>query len=177
MGPEPAVTLEEAKAQVRIDHDDEDDLLERLIAAATAKVERDCDRAFGEQTWEVILDAFPDDEVEIPWGPLVSVTSLTYLDGDEVETVMDAADYLIEEGHLHGLIFPLSSWPTTYEHRNAVVIRYVAGDGWPEDVRHAVLLLVGHWFNAREAVGRAADNATVPLAYEALIASHRRMFA
>ncbi|VVE28280.1 hypothetical protein PPN31114_03517 [Pandoraea pneumonica] len=42
-----------------------------------------------------------------------------------------------------------------------------------EDVRVAMLMLIGHWYEHREAVGDGAQLYTVPLAYEALVGPYR----
>ena len=169
------ITLSEARSNLRVDHDQDDALIQRLINAAAARVEKEADRAFGAQTWEVILDAFPDDDIEIPWGPLVSVTSITYLDADLEEQTLDAELYGFEEGHPLGLIVTLDTWPTAGTSRNAVVVRYVAGDGWPEDIKQAVHLLVGHWYRNRETAGELMHD--LPFGACALIGLHRRMYA
>lgn len=176
-GPDPALELADVKANLAVYHDDDDASLQRLIVAATAKVEKDCDRAFGAQTWEVIYDAFPTDDIELEWGPLVSVTSIKYRDADLVEQTLAADLYGFEEGHAHGIVHTLDTWPTAGTSRNAVVVRYVAGDGWPEEIMQAVHLLVGHWYRNREATGPSGDAAVVPLSYESCINGQRRMFA
>ncbi|WFF40400.1 hypothetical protein EVC62_02170 [Salinicola endophyticus] len=46
------VSLAEAKAQARIEHDDDDDLVQRLIASARSSAEQRTGRALITQTWE-----------------------------------------------------------------------------------------------------------------------------
>jgi hypothetical protein len=58
---EPAVnpvTLEEAKAHLRIDSDAEDDLISALITAATRWAEDYCDRTFCHTQWQMSVDSF-----------------------------------------------------------------------------------------------------------------------
>jgi hypothetical protein len=52
-------------------------------------------------------------------------------------------------------------------------------DVWaaPDDIKHAVRLLVGHWYENREAVVVGAQCHIVPMAADALIAPYRKVFA
>lgn len=53
------VTLDEAKAQLNLEVDEDDELLIRCIGAAREHVESHCNRGVLEQTIELVLDAFP----------------------------------------------------------------------------------------------------------------------
>jgi hypothetical protein len=53
------ITLDEAKVQARIDHDDDDALLEGFIGAAREWCEQFTSRVFITQTWRLTLDRFP----------------------------------------------------------------------------------------------------------------------
>src|SRR5678809_194962 len=98
---ETPVTLEEAKAHLRIDHDDDDVYVQGLIDAATGMVDGrygSLGRALEPQTWELVLDRFPcwPYHICIPLPPLLSVDSITYTDGDDVEQTIDSADYEVD---------------------------------------------------------------------------------
>lgn len=45
----------------------------------------------------------------------------------------------------------------------------------PEDVVQAVLLLAGHWYNTREAVGAPGQAAAVPYGVSALLRPYRKL--
>jgi uncharacterized phiE125 gp8 family phage protein len=45
----------------------------------------------------------------------------------------------------------------------------------PEDIKQAVVLLVGHWFENREAVVAGSSQEQMPLAVDALLDSHIRV--
>lgn len=51
--------MSEAKAHLRVDHDDEDALISALIASARQYAESICRRVFVTQSWKLVLDAFP----------------------------------------------------------------------------------------------------------------------
>ncbi len=66
--------LPEAKAFLRIVHDDDDALIAALIAAARGQIEALTRRALLSQTWRIVLDRWPKDGRITPRiGPLRSV--------------------------------------------------------------------------------------------------------
>jgi hypothetical protein len=80
------LTLEEAKNHLRVDADiDEDDaLINNLIAAARQDCEKFQNRAYITQTWELWLDAWPEkDYIELPLPPLQepAVTAGSFVTG------------------------------------------------------------------------------------------------
>lgn len=178
------VTVAEAKAHCRVDISDDDTLIERLITAARRRVEHDCLHALLTQTWELVLGGFPDsDRIELPYPPLQSITSVTYINSANASTVWGSSNYHADTDRTPGRLVAAYgvSWPSfTPRPYSAVKVRYVAG--WtaaanvPAELRQALLLLVAHWYEQREAVmtgngGLAA--LPLPLAYDALIADYR----
>ena len=171
------VTLVEVKSHLRVEVDTEDDLLAIYIAAATAHAERYTGQAFAAQTWDEVLDAFPEAEIQLTRGPVASVDSVNYIDEDGAEQVVDSGDYEVDTVLPYGWVVPAADipWPTTMETINAVWVRFVVGEIAHEDVKHALLLIVGHWYQNRESA--SADNLReVPLGAMALLSLHRRMF-
>lgn len=68
---EEPVTLQEAKDHLRVDSDDEDLHITRLIKAARVDCENYQNRSYMPQTWELWQDAFPDkDDIVLPRPPL-----------------------------------------------------------------------------------------------------------
>ena len=174
------VTLAEAKAQCRVDHSDEDALLNRLIGAATAYLDGRTGilgRCLITQTWELVLDGFPADAIEIPLGPVQSVVSVTYVDTAGGTQTVAASDYYVDTSSLSAWVAPEITWPQTLQAPNVMRVQFVAGYGAapanvPEPIRHAILLLVGHWYQHRETVS-PGPTASVPMAFDALIAPFR----
>jgi uncharacterized phiE125 gp8 family phage protein len=61
-----------------------------------------------------------------------------------------------------------------------VTVTYVAGygpagDDVPAAIRHAMLLLIGHWYEHRESVVVGGNPVQVPLAVQALLRPYRRV--
>jgi uncharacterized phiE125 gp8 family phage protein len=166
------VTLAEAKAQCRVDHDDEDAFIQRLIAAATGHFDARSGvlgRCLISQTWEMVLDEFPAGALELPLGPVQSVVSVEYDDPSGVAQTVAASTYTVDTTSLSA---------PTLDNINAVRVRFVSGYGStpaavPDAIRHAILMLIGHWYENREAVAPGSPSAPLPMAVDALVAPYR----
>jgi uncharacterized phiE125 gp8 family phage protein len=173
----PVVSWAEADAHLRLDDDtSQQAYVEGLIAAATAHLEAVTNQAFGAQTWELTLDAFPAGEILLPLGPLISIASVKYDDVDAVEATVASENYVADSARNPGYAVPVSGyvWPATAAGGiNAVRVSYQAGRSLiPPQVKPAVLLLTEHWYNNRSAVSELSL-AEVPIATYPLIASLR----
>jgi uncharacterized phiE125 gp8 family phage protein len=172
----PLLTTDEAKAHCRIDASDEDDLIDGLIAAATTHVERVCGISLVATSWRLWLDDF-ESEVELP-RKASSVTSVKFTDSADDESTVDASNYDLitdETGTSYIRFRDDYDFPTDLAEIQAVEIVFVAGAATsadvPPDLKHAVLLLVGHWYRNREAVDVGGFE-ELPLAVRALIGLH-----
>lgn len=176
------VTIAEVKANSAIEITADDALIENLLKAARAKVCNDLARFLIDTTVAWRLDyGFPC-WFEIPRGPLRSVTSIAYVDGNGDSQTLAANQYTVDGYHDIGRIVPAwgVSWPTTRGHVNDVTVTYVAGygataDAVPLPLRRAVLLLVDHWYEHRGAVSELRLEST-PYAYESLIQPYRAVY-
>lgn len=180
------VTLTEAKAHLRVDHTDEDTLITALIPAARQLAEMHSRRAFVTRTLDAALDDWPyDDVIELAYPPLASVTSITYLDDAGDSHTMSSDDYFVDTISQPGRICLAddANWPAeTLRRRAAITIRYVCGYGLaaavPQNYKAAILLLIGHLFENREAVivGAGLSATAIPLAVDALLLTDRGSF-
>lgn len=171
------VSLAEAKAHLRVEHADEDAYIQSLVHAAISHLDGwsgTLGRCLVEQTWEVTLDAFPVGAIHLPLGDVIAVVSVTYDDTAGDEQTVPPADYLLDNRSLDGWVVPVSgvSWPDTLDAVNAVRVRYTAGYGAaaaavPAAIKHAILMLVAHWYANREAV-TAGGASALPMAVDAL---------
>lgn len=172
------VSLEEAKRQVGIHESDTryDDQLDGYIAAATDDLDGYDGKlgyALMPQTWDYTLDAFSD-AIEIPFGPVVSVSSVKYFDGEGVQQTVDADTYTVDLSARPWVVLNSGlSWPTTLDAINAVTIRFVAGKGASDAIKQAILLQVDHWFNPTGPNNRAED---FERAFNSLIRTKRRVY-
>lgn len=173
----PPVSLSEARLWLRLDGDAEDLLIDQLLTDATDYIEGPdgIGLAMAEQTWTYSLDAFPS-EIRIPLGPVLAVSSITYVDTDGAQQTLDPAEYQVDTSGRTARIRPAygRSWPSTRGDMNAVVVTFTAGfDQVPGDLKRALFLLVGHWYVNREAVVTGPSAAEIPLAVEAILNKYR----
>ena len=172
-----AVSLAEAKAHLRITHNDDDAYVQRLIAAAERVIEQRCSLRLILQTWSLFIDQWPDDgEVSLQMSPVSLLDDIIIYSEDDLPAVMDLAHV-----YLDGLAKParvvLRSGrisPQAGRKVNGIELRFIAGFGAlatnvPEDLRQAVLLTVAHWFDHRG----EAEGGAVPLAAIEIIKSYR----
>lgn len=149
------VSLAEAKAFLRVDHSEEDDLIAGIIAAATGLLDGRTGilgRCLEAQTWELSLDAFPEAELQLPLGPVVSVESVTFADPAGAEATVSPTDYVLDATPTFlGWIVPVAAfaWPETMAVINAVRVRFVAGRGTPAAVKAAILDMVAGKYDER----------------------------
>ncbi|MGE5553301.1 MAG: head-tail connector protein [Betaproteobacteria bacterium] len=171
------VTLQEAKAHLRIDGTEEDALITALITAAREYCEACQSRAYLEQTWELVLDAFPKEAyIELPRPPLRSIVSVKYIDKDGAETTWDPTNYVVDTASQPGRLVLAygKTWPAVTLRPAGVRVQYKAGYGTaasavPARVRQAMLLLIGHWYEHRETVNIGNIVTEIPMAAEALL--------
>ncbi len=183
------VDLDAAKQQIRrpLTFAEDDDWLTRAIEAARRKVEGDTGRQLMPATWELWLREFPCGAFVLPRAPLASIESVTYIDLNGDEQTLDAATYVVWPPALSGdeVSDPFARhgrvelaygaiWPAVLCQLGAVKVRFVAGyQTVPADLQHAMLMLIGHWYQNRETVAVGTISVEIDLAYRALIRNYR----
>lgn len=176
------ITLAEVKEQLRIETTDDDALITRLIAVAVAYT--DAQAALGHamitQKWAQWVQPHPTQTVGLMMGPVQSVTAVKYYDAANTLQTDTLSNYEIVGTEFAKSVGPKAgfNWPTTYERPDAIRIEYEAGYGdattdVPQTIRHALMLLVGHWYDNREQSGMD-ELSDIPFGFDALIAMHRR---
>ncbi|MBY6275383.1 head-tail connector protein [Symbiobacterium thermophilum] len=169
------VSLEEAKAHLRVDGNHDDALIAALITAAREYAEGYQQRAFVTQTLELTLDCFPaSGEIELPRPPIQRVESITCTLADGSTMTVDPDTYLLDAPSGRLALAYGASWPNvTLAPIGGVTIRYVAGYGDPSKVpakvKQAILLIVGHWYANREDAVVGTVITRLPMAAEALL--------
>lgn len=153
------VSLEEAKQFLKVDHDDDNDLITALLASAVAYVEGPTGflgRVLIDQTWELVLDAFPtenDGVIQIPMPPLIEVESVVYDDSNGDEQTLSTDSYTVDNVSEPGWVVPTDgTWVTPYDGINVVRVRFRAGyldqtvspavEAVPDDIKNAIKLRV-----------------------------------
>lgn len=174
------VTLTEAKLHCRVDGTAEDALLTDLIIAATRHAERFTHRRFVSQVWDHRLDGPPCTLWTSPIAPVISIGSVSYIDTDGTTQTWSSALYQtdIPAGPTAGpaRLMPIynGTWPQTRDVLNAFTVRFTVGYGTtaasvPYDIKAAIKLLIGHFYENREAVNVGNMVTPMPLAVESLL--------
>ena len=174
------VSLADVKAHLRVDHDDDDTLLQAAIVSARFHVETVTRRVLIEQSWRVYLDAWPRKRiVTVPVAPLITVDAVTVYDANGDPQTVDPDDYDVDAATVPGRMVLAANAPAPAARAvDGVEIDVTAGYGpssvdVPAALRQAVLMLVTHWYEHRGAVGHDLAVLVAPLGYEALVAPYR----
>lgn len=182
------VDLEEVKQHLRVEHDDDDEMISAFIAAATEF----CDgprgflgRSLIEQTWDLFLDTFPTNQIEIPLPPLIAVDGVFYKTSADTEIEIPAASYVVDVASEPGRVVLTAngSWPTAAKIANAIRVRFRAGyldqtasppvHDVPFMIQAAIKLHVGDLYANRESVVVGDNVNTIPWSAEQLLRPHR----
>jgi uncharacterized phiE125 gp8 family phage protein len=169
------VTLEEARAQTRVDCEDEDALITSLASVATQAASDRLQRALVPTRYRLTLDSFPS-AIELLMPPIISVESVKYIDINGDQQTLDPQDYFLDSVSEPGYLVPSAGrvWPTTQDRINAVEVEYTAGypdSAIPTPVKQWILLALGDLYNNRE---RSAEKPAVPQNFaDALLDTYR----
>lgn len=174
------ITLAEAKVHLNVDHDDDDAYIMALVAAVDAHLDGPYGAvgiALNEQTWTLVRSAAQGRAgVRLPVLPLIEVTGVIFLDADQSAQTISLEDLQWFSADTWAYVEPRpgAAWPAMSAERDALRITFTAGADCPEPIKHAAKLLVGHWYENREAVNVGNITTELPLAVQALIAGYRR---
>ena len=136
-------------------------------------------RAFITQTITLKLDAFPGDGIiRLPRSPAQAITSVAYVDTDGASQTFNSSKYVLDTASEPARLVPAydEDWPDTREENNAVTVVYTAGYGdaytdVPAEVKLAIRLLAGSYFEQREAITTQTWQ-IAPLGIKALVAAY-----
>jgi uncharacterized phiE125 gp8 family phage protein len=171
------ISLDEAKAHLRLEQDftEEDGLIQSLVDAAVLNLEHNTGRALRVREESLVLDRWPA-EVVLPWWPIRSIVSITYVDPQgetqQLESMaLDLRQFPAKLRPAQG-----ETWPELLHGHEVVEVKVEVGmDALPEDLKRAALLMVGHLYENREAVVIGTITSTLPMAVEYLLQPHRIM--
>lgn len=161
-----------------------------LDAVITAAIKEAADKLHGingelnrtifPMTWRRYLKRFPESRIiQLPYPPLVAVTSITYETGDSPSPTLDPALYTVRYGGLVGEIElePGNYWPKTDRVNRAVTVTFTAGySTYPEKLKRMVKTLAAHYINYEAATVddlRQSYNRKVEFGHEASLAALR----
>ncbi len=184
-------TLDAVKAELKVVGNGDDGWLSAVIGRASAAVRSFCRRPFGAETVREVLHlSAPAEALALERWPLLSIASVT-----EGGKALTGSDFEAESET--GLVYRLASgtrrnWLAgriEVEYRAGYVLPGENGRTLPEDIEHAVILLVMGQWHARgrdpavksesvEGVGRwdfwISDTGKLPSDVVALLSPHRQ---
>ena len=198
------VSTAQAKAHLRIFHSLDDTYIQAstggstsIITTARQMIENYCGIAIPNTTFTSVYDSFPANtsinnsngevfngssyEIALPRSPLVSVTSVTYVDtAGTTQTLSASTDYTVKSYNGIGRIQLLDgkTWPSLIGGGAGVVtVVYVAGHGSsataiPVALKHAILMQCSTLYDYRSTLS-PGQQFEVPKTITALIAQYK----
>ncbi|MFO0863539.1 MAG: phage head-tail connector protein [Gemmataceae bacterium] len=156
------LTVDEAKAQCRVENDVEDAQFSEWITAARERAEAITGQSFITQTHVLTLDFWPD-EILLAHGPIQAISSITYLDNDGERQTWVEDEYRLVNKKQPPRIVPAVNcdWPNAAVADGSIEVTFIAGYGLagtdvPAGIKAAMKLMIAHWYLHRE------DTDTVP---------------
>jgi hypothetical protein len=176
-----AVPLSDMKDYLRVDTSDDDTLITDLINAASETIKQYIRRSLITETLELSADGFTEvgdekllaigpgvhtgsknyyldypDEIELPFLPIQSVTSIKTFNRSNTEATFSSSNYELDEKGGRVYLNEGQTWPSDLRAREAVKIRYVAGYGdassdIPEPILASIRLYVASMYDCRGA--------------------------
>lgn len=176
------VTLTDVKAHLRIDSDHEDVLINSLMLTSRLHLESSLAIAMITQSWRLVVDAWPKSgQLDIPLAPLQSVTSVRVKPATGAAQLVPASSYLVDvTSRPPRIIWNKGALPKPGVAAAGIEIEFTAGFGAgassvPAPLRHAILMLVAHWYEHRDPVEIGSSRTRVPEAVSDLVKPFRRM--
>ncbi len=178
--PAEPLTVSEAKAHLRVDGADEDTLIASLILTSRLHVETALGLALLTQSWRLTLDRWPcEKDLELPLRPLQTIDAVRVLPAEGAAVVIAAANYIADAGSVPPrLVRTGMIWPQPGKAANGIEIDFTVGYGAtadlvPAPIRHALLLLVAHWYERRDPIEVGSPDTVIPQAVSDLLDGYR----
>ena len=169
------VSTNDLKTFLRVDHSDEDTLIEALRSAAIEYVQNYCNVQLGDVTAIMYLDEFRG-TWEIPIGPVRSITSIEYNNTPSTTLTLSTSQYYTDLKRKPARITTISP-PTVHpDTSNGVQVTMELGyqiANIPDGLIHAIKLLVAHFYENRNIVVVGTTATEVPNLIHSLLNPYR----
>jgi len=120
--------------------------------------------------------------VNLPFSPLVSVSSVKTFDDSDNETTMASSRYYVDTSSEYGRVILRTgeTWDDMLRVGNAIEITYVAGYGTvatsvPAGIRQGIIVLASHYFENPEMVIKGQNTSVIPTLVNSLWKPFRNM--
>jgi uncharacterized phiE125 gp8 family phage protein len=175
----PAALLSTAdlKAHLRVQHDDEDALIDSYAAAAVDHCQRLAQRAFLTQGFTYVIRngaGWRMGRVQLPMPPLAAVAAVRVRTTEEgAASVIPALNYHVDSASEPGVVTQLAGFQAGAVHE----FDFLAGTGTaanvPPELVQAVRLLAAHWYENRESGLVGTISKEIEFAVSALVEPYR----
>jgi uncharacterized phiE125 gp8 family phage protein len=174
------ITLVEAKQFLRVEHDDDDDIITALIAGSRIHVETQTRRALITQSWRLTRDAWPATGcLALLPVPVKTLDAVRVYKSDGTTLALDLAGFALDKSEAPARLLFANGAPVVPQRAAAGIEIDItcgygdAGTDVPEPLRQAIRLLVAHWYENRGLVAVGSEVAVLPQSAAALIAPYR----
>ena len=174
------LSLDEAKAFLRVEHSADDEVIAALVAGSRVHVESQTRRALITQGWRLAADGWPQDgRLRVVPGPLQQLTAARIYDFEGLAHDVDVQAFVPDRG---ASLLAFAPWAVPAPGRVAAGIELDVTVGYgdsapdvPEALRQAIRLLVAHWYDNRGLVAVGQQVAELPATVASLIAPYRML--
>lgn len=164
------VALADAKAHLRVSGTASDAVITALLASAREYCELASRRCFVEREITARFQFIPPEGAWLPQGPVASVDSVSYLDGDGGTIALTYSTNLTKD---LVRLTPNQEYARTTTLPDPYEVVFTAGYSTvPDRYKQAILLIAGHWFENREEV-TDITLAEIPMGAKMLLAIDR----
>lgn len=173
------ITLSDAKHFLRVEHNDDDDIITALTAGSRIHVETQTRRALITQRWRLTRDQWPVTGcLALLPVPVKTLDAVRVTKSDGTTLALDPAGFALDKSGAPARLSFVHGVPAAPERPAAgIEIDITCGYGdaaanVPEPLRHAIRVLVAHWYENRGIVAEGRT-AVLPQSVAALIAPYR----
>lgn len=124
-----AVTLQDAKAHLKVTGNDEDILIRKYLNAAVNRVENYRQSSIMSSEWELYMRSWQSN-VNLQKHPVSAINSVKYYDDDNVLQTVSASDYRLQDFRVPcRLEFDSTNFdsPSTHDREYPIIINFQAG--------------------------------------------------
>lgn len=175
------ITLDEAKAHLKVETTDEDALISGLIDAAALAIETQTGIVCASRSKTFYFPTFGV-RLVLPCAPITAVTAVTYVDALGVQQTLVSDQYRLRTFAGVPSLSPAFgvTWPATDSVDGAVSVTVTAGHASNDDIdpriKTAAKLLIGHWFRNRDGIATDAQTAAVDAVVGRMLSGLRLAF-
>ena len=120
------VSLSDMKSFLRVDYNDDDDLILSMIKAVRKQCENFTGRSLIEQNYSLFLDNIDRNAIQLPKQPLISVLNVKVYDRDDMASVLSSDNYNVD---LIGGLVVLKTGVNSVRDYNGIEIEFTSGYG------------------------------------------------